>query len=568
MIAASDKNLALNLQLLDSAPHFSPDDLVSYLFATDNMVDEGQKIKEINHAIGPSQSLLLKAKYVEVSGANDEESDSEGIDDMLAQVALFTKNLKFRRRRSSTGPSEKKRNCYNFDESDHFADKCPYKKRLDKPKYEEGAKPRLKPNPINERYKRNKKRDGKGFLGQEYLSDVESEDEEKVVRVAGLEFAEPGSLFTYDYTKDYADHSITPKVTGTCLMARSTKVISSPPSLSSILDDHVSTNDSDDDEFDENYVQEMYKIMKSLPINACARFKQLMSLVNSRDEAIDSLESHIDDEKLRFNLLEQELSKQRDITSLLKERIEIYELDKAKDMDTIDRAITLSQELDTSKKELEVAHASLTNDLDNLEKANLLVKRELIKLGENHDQLRVSYEKALGTLKDPIIVEDITCASNPSLDQSSILMENKKLKEQLEVERLKPTTMGKILDEILARQMMSAPSQGMGYDPKNDKSGSNPPKRINFVHEGHKVVDKVKKNIVNGGATRGNPNHKFAGKSNLSYVLCKGTQGDVYAKYVVPCNGYAYRWYSIWVPKDLVANAREPITQWVPKPKN
>ena len=77
----------------------------------------------------------------------------------------------------------------------------------------------------------------------------------------------------------------------------------------------------------------------------------------------------------------------------------------------------------------------------------------------------------------------------------------------------------------------------------------------------------VKKNIVNGGATRGNPNHKFAGDNNPSYVLCKGTGGDVYAKYVGPRNGYAYRWYSIWVPKILVTNARGPIAQWVPKLK-
>jgi hypothetical protein len=58
---------------------------------------------------------------------------------------------------------------------------------------------------------------------------------------------------------------------------------------------------------------------------------------------------------------------------------------------------------------------------------------------------------------------------------------------------------------------------------------------------------------------------KIAGKFNPSYVLCNGTQGDVYAKYVGPRSGYAYRWYSIWVPKDIVANAKEPITQWVPK---
>jgi hypothetical protein len=83
----------------------------------------------------------------------------------------------------------------------------------------------------------------------------------------------------------------------------------------------------------------------------------------------------------------------------------------------------------------------------------------------------------------------------------------------------------------------------------------------------HKVDGNVKEKVVNGGATRGNPNHKFAGKFNPSYVLCKGNEGDVYAKYVGPRNGYAYRGYSIWVPKSLVTNAKGPITQWVPKQK-
>src|SRR4051812_21934330 len=105
---------------------------------------------------------------------------------MLSQIALFTKNMKSQRRRSSMVSSENKRTFYNCDELSHFADKCPYEKRLDKPKYEEGAKPRFKPKPINERYKRNNRHDGKGLLGQEYISDKEEEDEEKVVGVAGL----------------------------------------------------------------------------------------------------------------------------------------------------------------------------------------------------------------------------------------------------------------------------------------------------------------------------------------------------------------------------------------------
>ena len=123
------------------------------------------------------------------------------------------------------------------------------------------------------------------------------------------------------------------------------------------------------------------------------------------------------------------LCEERDNNLLLGQQIETFEFDKVKDMDTLDRDNSLSQELNDSKKELEVAHASLTKDLEHLEKANLLVKKELITLGENHDQLLVTYEKALGTMRDPIIVDTIACATNPSCDQACLIAENKKLKE-------------------------------------------------------------------------------------------------------------------------------------------
>ena len=71
MIAVTDKKLALNLQLLDRANQFTPDDLVSYLVATDNLADEGRKVKEINRAIGSSHSLELKAKHVQEDVASD-----------------------------------------------------------------------------------------------------------------------------------------------------------------------------------------------------------------------------------------------------------------------------------------------------------------------------------------------------------------------------------------------------------------------------------------------------------------------------------------------------------------
>ena len=151
--------------------------------------------------------------------------------------------------------------------------------------------------------------------------------------------------------------------------------------------------------------------------------------------------------------------------------------------------------------------------------------------------------------------------------QASLLEENKKLKEQLEKERLTSTQSEKTLNEILAQQSVRPSKQGLGFNPRNNKKKANPPKKINFVQEGHKEDGNANKVVEEGSATRGNPNHHFAGKFNPSYVLCKGMEGDVYAKYVGPRDGYAYRWYSIYVPKALVTNAKGPILKWVPKPK-
>jgi hypothetical protein len=50
---------------------------------------------------------------------------------------------------------------------------------------------------------------------------------------------------------------------------------------------------------------------------------------------------------LRFNLLKQELSDEKNSTFIL-EKIETFELDKVKDINTLDRALLMSQELDPS----------------------------------------------------------------------------------------------------------------------------------------------------------------------------------------------------------------------------
>ncbi|KAK1628874.1 hypothetical protein QYE76_003189 [Lolium multiflorum] len=375
---------------------------------------------------------------------------------------------------------KKKRTCYNCDEDSHFANECPYEKRVGKPKFVKGVKPRLKPNPINDRYKKNK---GRAFVGAEYTSEEEEDDDEKEAGVASLAFAKPGSLFTYDYSKDYSaendvgssfmartthdDDSSSSTVVGSCLMARETKVMESPPSLSSILDD------------DETENQEELAMLKELYNVRCTL--------------------------------------------------------RVKDLETIERAQLLAQELDASKKELEVAHASLTRDLDHLERANKLVKDELKKLGENHDILQETYKKALGSMNDPIVVEKVASSSTSftcgrrtadfflpgmqlaspesACEQATILEENARLTKEL----AKFTTVkNKMeLDDLLSKQRSNNQKNGLGYAPK--------PYKKNIYKKEKPAQDKNKKGYSSGGPKwvfdSGCTNHMTGGRGVLDQFI-------------------------------------------------
>jgi hypothetical protein len=110
-------------------------------------------------------------------------------------------------------------------------------------------------------------------------------------------------------------------------------------------------------------------------------------------------------------------------------------------MDIIDKTLLMAQELDASRKELEVSHASLTKDLEHLERANKLVKDELNRLSKKYE--KPMHEEVQGSSSAPIIVENIACGTNSSLDQAILIEENAKLKSQLEKERLTSPQLGK-----------------------------------------------------------------------------------------------------------------------------
>ncbi|KAK1645846.1 hypothetical protein QYE76_063651 [Lolium multiflorum] len=598
-VKQEDTNLALNLQIMTKSADLNSDDLVSYVAANESMAKAGKRLKAMNrvdeasHNHEASHNLALKARADHESKEDyeiEEDEEMTSTSDIATDFAFFAKKYKAKFP-MLLNDKKKKRTCYNCDEDNHFANECPYEKRVDKPKFIKGVKPRLKPNPINDRYKKNK---GRAFVGAEYLSDEEEEDEEKEAGVAGLAFSKPGSLFTYDYSKDYStendvgssfmarttqdddsDDSPSSPIIGSCLMARETKVMESPPSLSSVLDDE------NEDQEELIVLKELYDVRCTLRGEALVKFDFLMDSLKEKDESIEELEYQLNEKERRFNLLRQELKTERCISQGLKQQIETYELDKVKDLETIDRAQLLTQELNASKEELEVAHASLTRDLDHLERANKLVKDELKKLGENHDLLQESYKRALGSMKDPIDVEKLACSSisftsehaklveehirlqeelslhvetnayleslvtkygldyhpnESSCEQASILEENVRLTKELAKFTTAKNKMG--LDDLLSKQRSNNQKYGLGYVPKSHKKN-------NYKKE-KPAQDKNKKVTNNGKASKGKATSGDRTGPNDHYALFVDYYGDVYANYVGPPNGYAYREYSIW----------------------
>ncbi|KAK1648589.1 hypothetical protein QYE76_066394 [Lolium multiflorum] len=593
-VKQEDTNLALNLQIMTKSADLNSDDLVSYVAANENMAKAGKmlmamnRVDEASHNHEASHNLALKAR---ADHGGEEEYEIEEDEEMTSTSDIATDFAFFAKKYKGKLPmllndKKKKRTCYNCDEESHFANECPYEKRVDKPKFIKGVKPRLKPNPINDRYKRNK---GRAFVGAEYLSDEEEEDEEKEAGVAGLAFSKPGSLFTYDYSKDYStendvgssfmaritqdddsDDSSSSTTVGSCLMARETKVMEPPPSLSSVLDNEAENQD------ELTVLKELYNVRCTLRGEALVKFDFLMDSLKEKDESIEELEYHLNDKERRFNLLRQELKTERCISQGLKQQIETYELDKVKDLETIERAQSLTQELNASKEELEVAHASLTRDLDHLERANKLVKDELKKLGKNHDLLQETYSKALESMNDSIVDKNVASSSTTftsehaklvaehvhlqeelslhvetntyleslvtkyglnyypnesACEQATTLEENVRLKKELAKFTTTKSKMG--LDDLLSKQRSNNQKYGLGYVPK-------PYKKNNYKKE--KPAQEKNKKVTNDGkAPKGKAASGDRTGPNNHYALFVDYYGDVYANYVGPRNGYAYR---------------------------
>jgi hypothetical protein len=75
LIALDNQQLALHMQFLDRNKDMTPDDLISYFVANDNMAIQGKKMQEMACAM-KCTDLALKAR--EVPRSEEEEDGDQG----------------------------------------------------------------------------------------------------------------------------------------------------------------------------------------------------------------------------------------------------------------------------------------------------------------------------------------------------------------------------------------------------------------------------------------------------------------------------------------------------------
>jgi hypothetical protein len=122
------------------------------------------------------------------------------------------------------------------------------------------------------------------------------------------------------------------------LMAKGSKV--TPTSHSNITPNEESDDEDDsDDERNMSFLREMAVIYHSLRgnNNARAKFENLLDTVYKNKESIEELESHVENGRMRFNLLKQELRDEKRTTFLLTQKIESYEVEKGKYTPSVSR---------------------------------------------------------------------------------------------------------------------------------------------------------------------------------------------------------------------------------------
>src|SRR4051812_30949863 len=468
---------------------------------------------------------------------------------------------------NSSGAKGKQRvrTCFNCGNVSHFVAECPYEKREDNGgKLIRKDKAKSFPNKSNF----TKKTPPKALVVQEEYNEDEDDDEDgesSAMASVAIAMTPRVSLF------DSPNESITAK----CLMAKATNKVTpnikttiiNHPSSTNSIDEHEGTN-VEENEF-EAFMGKLKGKSKKHFVALLEQLGEANGMIEAHEDTISKMEGHSRDYADEISDLSNALEEERGLRLALEES---HNDDHAKLKKDLDHACVLSHVLNSEKAKLGIVLARLNEVFDIIDKAHKALKGIHASLKESHDQLQVKLTKEKATFPHMVLIDNAN-ATNPCCEHVHLIEENAKLKEQLE-KGLVPCIQGeKDLNDLFSNQKEVVAKEGIGFAPKpknkkkNDKTKRPPPLKQTFVKEGVGASKEKKNNVKGGSVKKGNatPLNK-AGDFNPSYVLCRASDGHVYAKFVG--SPHEYIEWSIWVPKTLVTNIKGPITKWVPKTKH
>jgi hypothetical protein len=238
------------------------------------------------------------SRYDDLSSDEDDELDDEEMTFFIKNFKMVMKKTNFRNFGKNKSKYEPRRssskNCFGCKKIGHFIADCPEEKKKNKDTKESSFK-RHKP--------RHRKYSDEAHLGQEWVSNEESDSEDQDVATMPLKTTYSHSTSLFEDLTDDEDQGPT-----MCLMAKGLKVIS------------PSSSDNEIDEEDEVAI-----IVKQYGKKGATRIMKLMMKLEELDESLESQEELLRIEKEKSEALEMNL------TNESKENKKLWDSLKTKD---------------------------------------------------------------------------------------------------------------------------------------------------------------------------------------------------------------------------------------------